>query len=157
MIGKFVKKNCLHTQKRGSEIVEALLFAADRIDHCEREIVPSLSSGKMVVTDRYVYSSLAYQGASGLELEWIQMLNAKIARPDLAMFIDVLPEVVMNRLKPKRSVMENLATQENVRGIYLQFVKRGELMKVEGAGTKTEVALRIVKAVSVLLDKRRSF
>ncbi len=152
-IGKFIKKNCLHTQKRGSGVVEALLFAADRIDHCEKEIVPGLSSGKVVVSDRYVYSSLAYQGAAGLEFEWIETLNAKIVRPNMAIFIDVLPLVVMNRLKPKRSVMENLATQEKVRAMYLQFVKRGELLRVDGSGSEGEVTQRIIKAVSSLLKK----
>lgn len=153
-IGKFIKKNCLHAQKRGSSIVEALLFAADRIDHCQREIVPSLNGGKLVLSDRYVYSSLAYQGATGLDLGWIETLNAKAVRPDLAIFIDSTPAVVMDRLKPKRSVMENLATQEKVREIYLRFVERGDLLRVDGSGSRGEVNDRILQVVYEFLKRR---
>jgi len=58
-IGKFIKRYCLHGEKRVSSIVEALLFAADRYEHVENEIAPALKIGKIVVSDRYVYSSLA--------------------------------------------------------------------------------------------------
>ena len=58
-IGQFIKKYCLHGEKRTSSIVEALLFAADRFEHVEREVIPALNEGKVVVSDRYVYSSLA--------------------------------------------------------------------------------------------------
>ena len=67
-IGKFIRKCCLHSDKRLSPVVEALLFAADRFEHVNNEVVPALKGGKIVVSDRYVYSSLAYQGAAGLDL-----------------------------------------------------------------------------------------
>jgi dTMP kinase len=152
-IGKFIKKNFLHTQRRGSAIVEALLFAADRIDHCEKEILPSLNSDKLVLSDRYVYSSLAYQGATGLDLGWIESVNAKAVRPDLAIFIDASPASVMERLKPKHSVMENLATQRKVREIYLRFVERGDLVRVDGSGSRGNVNERILRVVFEFLKK----
>ena len=64
-IGKFIQKYCLHGEKRTFPIGEALLFAADRFEPVEREVSPALNEGKIVVSDRYVYSSLAYQGATG--------------------------------------------------------------------------------------------
>jgi dTMP kinase len=154
IIGNFIKKNCLHAQKRGSSIVEALLFAADRIDHCKKEIIPSLNHGTLVLSDRYVYSSLAYQGATGLDLSWIETVNAQAVHPDIAIFIDVSPTIVMERLKPKRSVMEKLATQERVREAYLRFVARGDLVRVDGSGSKGEVNDKILQLVSEFLKKR---
>ena len=74
-IGKFIKKYCLHGEKRVSVVVEALLFAADRFEHVESEVIPTLNKGKIVVSDRYIYSSLAYQGAAGLDLKWIEMVK----------------------------------------------------------------------------------
>ncbi|MCK4482883.1 dTMP kinase, partial [Candidatus Bathyarchaeota archaeon] len=53
-IGQFIKEYCLHGEKRVSSIVEALLFAADRFEHVEKEVVPALNEGKLVVSDRYV-------------------------------------------------------------------------------------------------------
>ena len=152
-IGKFIKKYCLHGKKRVSSIVEALLFAADRYEHVENEIIPALDEGRLVVSDRYVYSSLAYQGAAGLDLKWIEKINEHAMRPDLAIFVDVEPEVVIHRLKPKKSVMENLETQLKVREVYMKFVEKGELVKTDGNKSKKEVADDILKVVLRFLEK----
>lgn len=146
-IGKFIKRYCLHGERRVSTIVEALLFAADRYEHVENEIIPALEQGKIVVSDRYVYSSLAYQGAAGLSLDWIRKINQHAVTPDLAIYLDVEPETVIHRLKPKRSVMENLETQRKVREVYTKLVEEGELVKVNGNLTKEEVAKEILRLV----------
>jgi dTMP kinase len=151
-IGLFIKKYCLHGEKRTSAVVEALLFAADRFEHVEREIIPALQRGKIVVSDRYVYSSIAYQGAAGLDLKWIKMLNEHAIQPNLAIFIDVEPEAVVQRLKPKKSVMENLATQCKVREVYMKFVESGELVKIDGSRSKRKVADGILKVVLKFLE-----
>ena len=153
-IGKFIQKYCLHGEKRISPIVEALLFAADRFEHVEREVISALNEGKIVVSDRYVYSSLAYQGATGLDLKWIEMINGHAIRPDLAIFVDVEPEAVIKRLKSKKSVMENLETQRKVRGVYVKFVEKGELVRIDGNKSKKEVADDILKRVLRFLEKR---
>jgi dTMP kinase len=153
-IGKFIQKYCLHSEKRAFPVVEALLFAADRFEHVEKEVIPALNEGKIVVSDRYVYSSLAYQGATGLDLEWIEMINGHAIRPDLAVFVDVGPEVVIKRLKPKKSVMENLETQRKVRDVYVKFVEKGELVRIDGNKSKKEVAGDLFKVVSRFLEKR---
>ncbi|MEM2412886.1 MAG: dTMP kinase [Candidatus Bathyarchaeia archaeon] len=146
-IGKFIKRYCLHGERRVSTIVEALLFAADRYEHVENEIIPALEQGKIVVSDRYVYSSLAYQGAAGLSLDWIRRINQHAVTPDLAIYLDVEPETVIKRLKPERSVMENLETQRKVREVYTKLVEEGELVKVNGNLTKEEVAKKILRLV----------
>lgn len=151
-IGVFIKRYCLHNEKRVSSVVEALLFAADRFEHVTKEIIPALHDGKIIVSDRYVYSSLAYQGAANLDLEWIRMINRHAVLPNLAIFIDVEPETVVQRLKPKRSVMENLATQQKVREVYMKFVKRKELVRLDGNKPKNEVADDIFQLVTKFLE-----
>jgi dTMP kinase len=140
-IGRFIKRYCLHGGRRVSSIVEALLFAADRYEHVESEIIPAL------VSDRYMYSSLAYQGAAGLSLDWIRRVNEHAVTPHLAIFIDAEPNTVIQRLKPKKSVMENLETQHKVREVYMKFVENGELVKVDGNRSKEEVAEEILSIV----------
>jgi len=152
-IGRFIQKHCLHGEKRTFPVVEALLFAADRFEHVKMEVVPALNEGKIVVSDRYVYSSLAYQGATGLDLKWIKMVNEHAIRPDLAIFVDVDPETVIKRLKPKKSVMENLETQRKVRGVYVKFVEKGELVRIDGNRSKKEVADDVLKVVLRFLEK----
>jgi dTMP kinase len=151
-IGMLIKRYCLHGEKRVSAVIEALLFAADRFEHVEKEVVPALDGGKIVVSDRYVYSSLAYQGAAGLDLKWIEMVNEYAIRPDLAIFVDVEPEAVVRRLKPKKSVMEDLETQHKVREVYMGFVEKGALFKIDGSKSKGEVADDILKLVLKLFD-----
>lgn len=150
-IGTYIKKSYLYGEKRLSIVLEALLFAADRIEHLENEIFPSLDKGCLVISDRYVYSSLAYQGAAGLSLNWIQKINEHALEPDLGVFIDVNPETVMHRLKPKKSVMENIETQEKVREIYLKFVEDGKLIRIDGNKSKNEVSKEIYAVVMKFL------
>jgi dTMP kinase len=154
-IGSFIKKYCLHGMKRVSSVVEALLFAADRFVHVEKEVIPALDEGKLVVSDRYVYSSLAYQGAAGLDVKWIETINEHAMRPDLAIFIDVEPETVIQRLKPKKSVMEKLETQREVQEVYMKFVEKGGLVRINGNKSKGEVADDILRVVLRFLAKSR--
>lgn len=143
-IGSFIRRYCLHREKRISSIVEALLFAADRMEHLNNEVLPALMEGKIVVSDRYLFSSLAYQGAAGLNIDWIRKVNEYAVKPDLAIFIDVAPEVAIERLKPTKSVMENLENERKVREIYLKLVENGELIKVDGNRSKREISNEIL-------------
>lgn len=152
-IGRFIRRYCLHGEKRVPAIIEALLFAADRFEHVENEIIPALNVGKIVISDRYVYSSLAYQGAAGLDLKWVELINKHVIHPNLAVFIDVKPEIVIQRLKPKRSVMENLENQKKVREFYMKFVEEGRLIKIDGNKSKEEVADALLKVIQNFLEK----
>jgi dTMP kinase len=73
-----------------------LLFAADRLDHLQREVEPQLAAGALVVSDRWYHSSLAYQG-TGADRDWITSLNARARRPDLTIFLEVRPEIAAQR------------------------------------------------------------
>ena len=153
-IGRFIRNRILFERFRPSASVEALLFAADRIDHVQREVAPALAEGRVVISDRYLYSSLAYQGSAGLSLDWIQTINVHSLKPDLALFIDVSPEVVLGRLRRKKSVMETLEIQQKVRSIYLRYAEKGELAKIEGGNSKKTVARDVLAVVCAFLKTR---
>jgi dTMP kinase len=153
-IGKFIRKR-LFEQERMPTTVEALLFAADRIEHVQNTVLPALKEGKIVISDRYVYSSLAYQGSAGLNLDWIETINKHAQRPDLSIFIDVAPEVVLERLKRKKSVMEVLQTQRKVHEIYRKYLEKGELKRVDGAKSKNEVLEALYAVVLGFLSNCR--
>ena len=131
-IGSFIRERCLYEEKRLDSAVEALLFAADRVEHVQNEVIPALNEGQLVVSDRYLYSSLAYQGSAGLNIDWIDAINKHALKPDLAVFIDVAPEIVLKRLNRKKSVMETVETQKKVREIYMKFVANGALIRIDG-------------------------
>jgi len=75
----------------------ALLFAADRLDHNNNKIAPILEQGDFVICDRYLWSSLAYQGIEN-DLTWIQEINKYALKPDLTIFIRVRPEISLQRI-----------------------------------------------------------
>ena len=106
-----------------------------------------------MICDRYVFSSLAYQGSSGLSLDWIKTINARALEPDFAIYIDVLPEHVLERLQRKKSVMETLETQRKVRQIYMKYVEKGELILIDGDKPKEVVAEALYSEVLDLLKK----
>ena len=83
----------------------ALLFAADRMDHLEATIHPNLMDGVTVLSDRYDFSSVAYQsvsaGADAETVNWVRTLNAHARRPDLTIVLDVDPTEAARRRKDR--------------------------------------------------------
>ena len=152
--GKIIRKHLLQGDDRVPAIVEAILFAVDRVDHVENIIKPLLRAGKIVVCDRYVYSSISYQGAYGLNLEWIKEINKHAIKPDLAIYIDVPPEIVINRIKRRKSVMERPHIQKGVQEVYSRFVREEELIPIDGRRAIGEVSKDIEALVLERLGRQ---
>jgi dTMP kinase len=155
-LGKFIRASVLQGKDRVPRVVEAVLFAVDRVEHMEKEVKPALRQGKVVVSDRCVYSSLAYQGAAGLDLDWIEEINRFALPPDLALYIDVPPEVVVKRIRRKKSVMERLETQRRVKEVYMKFVDNGKLKPIDGDRKKSEVEQNILKVILDFLQNHKT-
>jgi len=117
-------------------VVQTLLMAADRYYHISKVILPYMSSGYVVISDRYYYSSLAYQGAQGVDLQWILDVNKFVVKPKLAVYLDVDPEVGLKRKKLSttriKGVEADIELIKRARKIYLDLVSRGELLLIDG-------------------------
>jgi dTMP kinase len=146
-IGALIRDFVLSRKSRISVGLEALLFAADRVDHIETDVEPLLKQGKIVVCDRYVCSSLAYQGAAGLDLDWMDCVNRFALKPDLTLFLDVPPEVGLSRLRRKKSVMETAKNLKNVRDVYLILVQQNRMILLDGNKPVGKVAERVLETV----------
>jgi len=134
--------------------VEALLFAADRVQHVAEIILPALESGNIVVTERYIHSSMAYQSARGLPLKWIKTINSRVPRPDLAILIDVPVADALKRIKPLRELdtfEQDQEFQKRVREKYREIADEESLIVVNGVAKIEEVQADIRKHVSALL------
>jgi dTMP kinase len=133
-----------------------LLFAADRLDHLQREVEPQLARGALVVSDRWYHSSLAYQG-TGADRDWITILNARARKPELTIFLEVRAEVAaQRRVKAGRvqELFEDMRMQEEVaagyRATIAELAAQGERIEtIDGEAPEDDVFERITKLVGV--------
>jgi len=96
----------------------ALLFAADRIDHLNTEVLDRLDAGIPVLCDRYYLSSYAYQLRDlPNRIEWLESLNAEAVRPDLTLLVDAPAEVCMERILASRWTTELFEETERLRAV----------------------------------------
>jgi dTMP kinase len=81
-------------------------FLRDREEHVRDLLLPALSEGKVVVVDRYYFSTVAYQGARGLDPAELLRLNAFAPEPDILVVLDVAPEVGLRRVRERGDVAD---------------------------------------------------
>lgn len=106
---------------------EALLYAASRAQHVSEIINPALAAGRIVISDRFVDSSLAYQGKGrGLGIDEVAQINAFATghlEPQLTVFLDIEPEIGLKRISKERAGQEDRLEREKL--AFHQLVYRG--------------------------------
>ncbi len=153
-------REALSGKVKRSECQMAVMFVDDRIEH---NIHPTegiralIESGTDVICDRYYYSSLAYQGSS-TDYEWVKAMNLRcpdIIRPDLCIYIDLLPEQSLERISKGREtveIYENTETLTAVREKFLSVIRdlgeRDNICIIDGYRTEQEVFEDIFAIVS---------
>ena len=148
-IGRFIREYAEAGDRYLSPESEALLFSADRFEHGKR-ISYTLEQGTSVICDRYYHSTLAYQGAAGVDFEWLKSLQKFVLQPDLVILLDVDPSSSILRVSNRSlTVFEDVSYLKKVREIYLKLARKGELAKVDTEGPIDEVE----KEVSILISE----
>jgi dTMP kinase len=158
LLGKDLREIILGHRHQGmAPAAESLLYFADRAQHMAEVVGPALRAGRTVVCDRYVDSSLAYQGyGRGLPLGLLGAL-AELATgglaPDLTLFLDVSVDVGLGRIR-QRGAHDRLEAEvrdfhERVRAGYLELIAQdpGRWCVVDGTGEEDEVFERVAAAV----------
>lgn len=103
-----------------------LLFAADRSRHVKKVIKPALKKGVHVISDRYLFSSLAY-GSLNLNVEWLKTVNSPFPLPDITFLLDISPEEAVKRIKGERfavELFEEIEKLSKVRKAFLQLAEQ---------------------------------
>jgi dTMP kinase len=146
---------------------EALLFAASRRQHLVEKILPALTRGELVLCDRFVDSSLVYQGiARKLGFDDVLAINQFAIQnlfPDLTIFIDVRPEVGLSRVfsTPQREVnrmdLETIAFYNTIYNGYKTLLKRfpNRMVSIDGEGDMTSVSALAIAAIEAAMAKQR--
>lgn len=149
-------------EKQMEPVTEAMLYAAARAEHVANIIKPALEAGKIVLCDRYLLSSLAYQGyGRELGVEAVRRINEPAVAgclPDLTIFINISPEQAfkrMNELKERdRLERAGMSFHERVFNGYIELSKSEEVISVDAQGTKNETHEIIKqKIIPILKDK----
>lgn len=142
---------------------EILLFAADRAQHVEEIVKPALKKGKIVISDRYFDSNLAYQGyGRGLDIEMVRKINlwaVDYLKPDLTFFLDLPVEVGLARARAQtadklgdRLEREELNFYQQIRAGYLELAKESERFRVIDANrTIEEVNSEILQEIEGMI------
>ncbi len=142
-----------------TEETEALLYAASRMQHLKERVIPALENGFVVICDRFLDSSLAYQGyARGLGMDSILKINhfALDYLPHMTLFIDVKPEVALKRLanrnKTDRLDLEDIQFHERVYQGYQEVcgMYPDRIVKIDGNRDLDSISK---ECISLVLDK----
>lgn len=136
---------------------EALLYAASRAQIVSKVILPRINAGELVFCDRFVDSSLAYQGkARNLGYKFIEEINSfvfKSCMPDLTLFLDLSPEMAFKRKggvdKTDRLETSGSEFHDAVYKGYLELAEKykDRIVRIDAKGTKEETHLKIIQAL----------
>ena len=157
-IGEKIREIILDVNNREmAPETEALLYAASRSQHVREKIIPAVEEGKIVICDRFVDSSLAYQGAARrMGMETIMEMNRAALggiMPDLTVFLDLPAAECDRRIEEGRSsreIFEKLETIKAIRGKYLEVFERipdHNVKIIDASGSPETVSKRIIEAV----------
>lgn len=155
--GAVIRELLLHGPESIEPTAEALLMSADRAQHVSTEIEPALARGEWVVCDRYVPSSLVYQGVvRELGVDLVAQLSAVATHglePDLVLVFDVTDDVAAARQggEPDRLEREGAEFHAAVRRAYRELAPARGWVVVDGNGDLDDVGERVRAAVAPLL------
>lgn len=141
----------------------ALLYAADRTDHLATEIQPNLRNGRVVICDRYLMSTIAYQGLTSEE-EWLYAINRHAPSPDLCIYLDVPVEHALTRMagtRWTRDLYEEEDQLHRIRNRYLSLVREarpvfGPIVTIDASKAQDQVAEAIQSTVEPILTGQGS-
>jgi dTMP kinase len=160
-VGKELRRIVLDPETGSiSDRTEALLYAADKAEHVERVVAPALARGAVVVTDRYVDSTLAYQGAgrdlADRELEKVARWATGDLRPHLTVLLDLPPQAGLTRFEERdRIEAESLEFHERVREAFLRLAssQTEHYLVVDARRPVPEVVAAVRERVTPLLGQ----
>jgi len=136
---------------------ELRCFVEDRREHVAQVVLPALARGKIVVLDRYYFSTAAYQGARGFDAGAILEENEAFAPPpDLLLLLDVNPKLGRARISGRGDVANSFEQEEELGRVRSIFggIERPYLRRVDASGPEEEVWRRIdLEAKAAILSK----
>ena len=149
-IGKIIREILQHKWEASPETLQ-LLFSADRAEHLRTKIQPAIKNGQVVITDRYLFSTLAY-GAMDLSMSWLKSLNKYFPIPDIVFLFKLEPKECIKRIAGRGSAYELFEHAEKLEKIWKNYEKIAEdhenFHVIDATKTIEEIGEEIWKLVS---------
>lgn len=98
-----------------------LLFTSDRAHHLMHDVLPALEAGKIVITDRYAFSSVAYGSLETPDQEWLIQINSRFILPDVTLLVQVRPKICALRLKEKHYEVELYSEEQKLTKVWQTY------------------------------------
>lgn len=152
-----LKIRSLYLDRSGTTAEEEMdLFIRDRREHIDQVILPSLEDGKIVLCDRYFFSTAAYQGAAGCDPDEIIAMHHFAPVPDLVIIIEIEPRDSISRITQKRGDMlndfEQLESLEKVDSIFRQM-DLPYIERIDGSASEDDVFQQVIGLIDHLLPR----
>lgn len=151
-MGAELRRLIFHGPERPAFRAEALMFAADRAQHVEKIIMPALLDGKVVVCDRYVGSTMAYQGVAGMrqdDLRWLCQFATQGLQPHLTIYLDVDPVIAQERLRKRaagnRNDTETMEFHHAIRASFRQQATNPRWIMIDASYSPSHVHNEVAK------------
>ena len=128
LVGGLIKAQLTGEWKTSQECLQ-LLFAADRAQHLKNCIHPNLNNGKIVITDRYFFSSVAYGSVDLDNVNWLEQINKVFILPDITFLIKVSPRICAMRLRKTRFEMGMYCQEEKLKQVWAVYDKLAKKYK----------------------------
>ena len=130
-------------------------YVQDRKEHLENKVIPALKNGNFVVSSRYAFSTFAYGGSDGLDVDLLIRMNEEFLLPDLTIVIDVNPEPCMERIERRGEPKELFEKKEKLAKVNEFYKKFPQMFKnvimINGERPIPEVFEDIKKEINKLL------
>lgn len=158
IIGGLIRGALTHEWKPSSECLQ-LLYTADRAHHLNREVIPLIKKGNIVVTDRYLFSTIAF-GSIDLDKKWLVALNDNFIIPDITFFIKVSPKICLQRIEKSRSKFELFEEEKKLNKVFKVYnelaKEKYDIVIIDGERTIEDIEKEVFAHVDKLIDKRKS-
>ncbi len=124
-IGKLIREVLQHKWDCSPEGLQ-LLFSADRAEHLKNKIEPALQNGRVVITDRYFFSTIAYGALAVDDVEWLKQLSKHFRIPDITFLFRLNPETCIERIQGRGSDFELFEQHDKLKTIWQTYEKIAE-------------------------------
>ncbi len=160
-------KEPTHESEAGQKIAKALkheikvepkefqeLYVLDRKSHLENLILPALEQGKIVISDRYFFSTFAF-GSLACDFDWLVSINKDFPFPDLTFVLNVAPEICIERIQKRGKAIEFFETKEKLTKVMATYQKIVQMFPsvylIDGERSIEEIHQEIIELTSKIL------